>query len=257
MGLRFFRCACPEQATTHQWMPGGGPGLFPRHCDSLPAHLEIDGRKIETTIREISLGGACLLGGSFGDEGSEGGLSFEVADRRADLPTRTVWTAPDTDDAPGVCGASFREVDPDSGKTLDEPFRSTIARPSSTEGPTEPRCATRGHSLQIPNDTRCSPAPSRLTQKTRSSRAPPSSPARPAPRSRLSSLARRTRRVCPSSCPCCSSFSPFRPPRPHLTNSERDATLTKWARVDSFSRRRMASGKPRCSQRMSRSGSRA
>lgn len=95
---------------------------------ALPARFEVGEHKSETTIRDLGLGGACLLGGVIGEEGDAGQLIFEVDDREVCLPTRTVWTAPDANDRLSVGGVSFQEIDPESGEVIDELLRSVVTR---------------------------------------------------------------------------------------------------------------------------------
>lgn len=94
---------------------------------NLPARLELGGRKTDTTIRDISLGGACLVGGQPGEEREQGELSFEVGDHSVRLPTRTAWASPNTNDALTVAGVTFLEVDAEAGEVLDELLRSVLS----------------------------------------------------------------------------------------------------------------------------------
>lgn len=95
---------------------------------NIAAQLEIGGQKSATTIRDIGLGGACLVGGVLGELTTEGELSFQVGQRPVCLPTRTAWTAPDSNDSLSVGGVCFREVDIEAGEILDDLLRSVVAR---------------------------------------------------------------------------------------------------------------------------------
>lgn len=94
----------------------------------LSASYEFDGQKIATTIRDVALGGACLIGGPHAEEGCDGRLRFEVGSRSASLPTRTAWASPDENQALSVAGVRFLEVDAEAGEVLDELLRSVVAR---------------------------------------------------------------------------------------------------------------------------------
>ncbi len=94
----------------------------------IPARLEVGGKKSETTIRDIALGGACLLGGFAGEIGDPGELVLEIEDKTVSLPIRTAWSSPDENEALSVCGVSFREVDPEAGEVIDALLASVISR---------------------------------------------------------------------------------------------------------------------------------
>ncbi len=94
----------------------------------LPATFEFDGRKVTTMIRDVALGGACLVGGPHAAEGCDGRLCFEVGSRSVSLPTRTAWASPDENEALSVAGVRFLEVDAEAGELLDELLRSVVAR---------------------------------------------------------------------------------------------------------------------------------
>ena len=94
----------------------------------VPAHFETGGAKSETTIRDLGLGGACLVGGRIGDEGDEGLLRFEFDGRPVSLPTRTIWAAPDANDALSVGGVAFLEVEHEAGEAIDQIRRAVITR---------------------------------------------------------------------------------------------------------------------------------
>jgi len=95
---------------------------------NLAARFEVAGDKSETTIRDIGLGGACLVGGALGEEGNEGELAFEFGGRPVSLPTRTVWSAPAVGDGLAIGGVAFLEVDHEAGEVLDDLLGSVIAR---------------------------------------------------------------------------------------------------------------------------------
>lgn len=99
-----------------------------------PARLSIGGRKHDTTIRDLGLGGACLVGGSVGEPEDRGELSFDFEDRVVTLPTRTAWSAPTASDALGVGGVAFLEVDHEAGEAIDALRQRVIAR-HRIEGP--------------------------------------------------------------------------------------------------------------------------
>ena len=94
----------------------------------LPAHLEIQGRKSEATIRDVGLGGVCLLGGDLGEIGEVGTVSFEVDGRAVSLACRVAWKVGEATDAVRVGGVQFLEVDPESGEAIDAIRKGFIAR---------------------------------------------------------------------------------------------------------------------------------
>jgi len=94
----------------------------------LPGRFEIGDDKAETTIRDIGLGGACLISGVLGDEGDSGTLHVTLGEHDLSLPFRTVWAAIDENPALSVAGLSFLEIDHEAGEVLDELLRETIAR---------------------------------------------------------------------------------------------------------------------------------
>ena len=94
----------------------------------LPATFEFEDRKVATTIRDLALGGACLVGGPHAAEGEDGRLRFEVGARAVSLPTRTAWAACDQNEALSVAGVRFLEVDAEAGEVLDELLCSVVAR---------------------------------------------------------------------------------------------------------------------------------
>ncbi|MBK7951095.1 MAG: PilZ domain-containing protein [Deltaproteobacteria bacterium] len=94
---------------------------------SLPARTLFGERKSEATIRDIGLGGLCLLGADLGEIGDVGSVSFEVEGRPIILDCRVAWKIGD----PGptsVGGVAFVEVDPESGEAIDSIRKSFIAR---------------------------------------------------------------------------------------------------------------------------------
>lgn len=95
---------------------------------SIPAQVEINGAKSDSTIRDISLGGACLLGGVLGSEGDEGLLRFSTAEDEISLPIRFAWAVGDENDGSSVAGVTFVEVSPDAGHVIDGLLEAVIAR---------------------------------------------------------------------------------------------------------------------------------
>lgn len=93
----------------------------------LPASLEITGRKSTATIRDVGLGGLCLLGGDLGEIGEEGTVCFEVEGRPVTLACRVAWKVGESGPT-GVGGVQFLEVDPDSGDAIDSIRKGFIAR---------------------------------------------------------------------------------------------------------------------------------
>jgi hypothetical protein len=94
---------------------------------SLPARILFGERKSEATIRDIGLGGVCLLGADLGEIGDVGTVAFEVEGRPIMLDCRVAWKVGD----PGptsVGGVAFLEVDPESGDAIDSIRKSFIAR---------------------------------------------------------------------------------------------------------------------------------
>ena len=94
----------------------------------LAAHFEVDGRKAETSIRDIGLGGACLVGGVVGEVGDYGELRFRVGIHEVSIPTRTAWTTPDDDGSLRIGGVSFQEIDHETGLVIDELLESVLSR---------------------------------------------------------------------------------------------------------------------------------
>jgi hypothetical protein len=95
---------------------------------SLPARLDIQGRKSDATIRDVGLGGLCLQGGDLGEIGETGSVSFEVEGRAVTLGCRVAWKAGDGSDAVRIGGVQFLEVDPESGDAIDSIRKGFIAR---------------------------------------------------------------------------------------------------------------------------------
>jgi hypothetical protein len=95
---------------------------------SLAARLEVNGAKCDTSIRDISLGGACLLGGIVGKEGDQGSLVFSCSDEEISLPIRIAWAVDDARDELSVAGVIFLEVTPAAGNVIDRFLESVIAR---------------------------------------------------------------------------------------------------------------------------------
>jgi hypothetical protein len=94
----------------------------------LPAKLDFAGRKTDATIRDVGLGGLCLLGGELGEIGDEGTVSFEVEGRPVELACRVAWKVGEASDAVKVGGVQFLEVDPGSGDAIDSIRKGFIAR---------------------------------------------------------------------------------------------------------------------------------
>jgi len=94
---------------------------------SLPAQLEFQGRKSDATIRDVGLGGLCLLGGELAEIGDEGRVRFEVEGRAINLGCRVAWKVGETGPT-CVGGVAFLEVDPESGAAIDSIRKSFIAR---------------------------------------------------------------------------------------------------------------------------------
>lgn len=94
----------------------------------VPARLDLGGRKSETTIRDLCIGGACLVGGQIAEEGETGTLAFEFEGRTVEVPVRTAWAAPTTGDSVAVGGVSFLEVDAEAGTAIDALRNSVIER---------------------------------------------------------------------------------------------------------------------------------
>lgn len=93
-----------------------------------PARFSCNGRKSETTIRDIGLGGACLFGGAIGEQGEPGTLAFTLDGREVELPTRMAWSAIDENESLSVGGVAFLEVAPEAGEAIDAVRRAAIAR---------------------------------------------------------------------------------------------------------------------------------
>jgi len=94
---------------------------------SLPARVVFGERKSEATVRDIGLGGVCLLGADLGEIGEVGTVALEVEGRAILLDCRVAWKVGD----PGptsVGGVAFLEVDPESGEAIDRVRRGFIAR---------------------------------------------------------------------------------------------------------------------------------
>lgn len=95
---------------------------------SLSGHLEIRGVKCDTSIRDISHGGACLLGDLVGEQNDEGLLRFSHGDDDIALPIRIAWIMSDSGEGPGVAGVSFVEITPSAGQAIDALIHAAIAR---------------------------------------------------------------------------------------------------------------------------------
>jgi hypothetical protein len=95
---------------------------------NLPARIEIGEAKSDSTIRDISLGGACLLGQTIGNEGEQGTLWFFDSGDEIDLPIRIAWAVGDAQDSLSVAGVTFLEVSPAAGDLIDGLLDSVIAQ---------------------------------------------------------------------------------------------------------------------------------
>lgn len=93
----------------------------------LAAQLDFSGEKSDATIRDIGLGGVCLLGGALGEIGEEGTIAFVAEGRRVELRCRVAWKVGEGGPT-GVGGVAFLEVDPESGEAIDSIRRSFVAR---------------------------------------------------------------------------------------------------------------------------------
>jgi hypothetical protein len=93
--------------------------FHPRVPTRLAGTLEIDEQKGDVAIRDLSLGGACLLGRVLGDPGARGQLRFEIEGETLELPSRIAWSVAGAGDELGVAGVAFSEVDAEAGDLLD------------------------------------------------------------------------------------------------------------------------------------------
>ena len=94
----------------------------------LEARFEVEGQKTEISIRDIGIGGACLVGGVIGEAGDYGELRFQVGLNEVSIPTRTAWVTPGEGDSLRIGGVSFQEVDHETGILVDELLESVLAR---------------------------------------------------------------------------------------------------------------------------------
>jgi hypothetical protein len=95
---------------------------------NLPARIEIDAGKADTTIRDISLGGACLFGGIVGSIGDQGRIIFAIDEEEIELPVGIAWAVGEPGDNARVAGVSFLEVSPTASDVLGRLLESVIAR---------------------------------------------------------------------------------------------------------------------------------
>ncbi|MCA9502724.1 MAG: PilZ domain-containing protein [Myxococcales bacterium] len=95
---------------------------------SIPGLLVIGEAKDDVTIRDVSLGGACLVGGAFGSEREVGVLRFAGDGQEVEIPCRIAWAVQGTTHAGNIRGVSFLEVDPEAGRVLDALRDAVIAR---------------------------------------------------------------------------------------------------------------------------------
>ena len=99
--------------------------LFPLQ---LAAQLEVDGAKGELTIRDLSLGGACLLGSLIADEGDRDFLHFAKGEDQIDLAMRIAWASGQREDNLRVAGVTFLKVTLPAGEATDGLMESVIAK---------------------------------------------------------------------------------------------------------------------------------
>ena len=93
-----------------------------------PAQLEIDGTKGDLMIRDLSLGGACLMGDFLGVEGSRGTLHFSNGNDPIDMPVTIAWVAGEAGDDLRVAGVTFLEVTLPAGEAIDEMMESFVSK---------------------------------------------------------------------------------------------------------------------------------
>lgn len=94
---------------------------------SISARLDFAGCKREATIRDIGLGGVCLLGASLGEIGDQGEIEFEAGGRTVRLGCRVAWKVGEAGPT-SVGGVAFLEVDPEAGEAIDGIRRGFVAR---------------------------------------------------------------------------------------------------------------------------------
>ncbi len=92
------------------------------------ARFEVGGQKIETSIRDIGLGGACLFGGMLGDIDARGEIFFNVNEEEICLPARVAWSSGDESPETNVTGIAFLEVEPEAGDAIDTLRRAFVER---------------------------------------------------------------------------------------------------------------------------------
>jgi hypothetical protein len=92
------------------------------------AFVELGERKAGVSIRDISLGGACLVGPVLGAQNAEGTLHFAHRREEFSLPFRIAWCVDVDDDALGVCGVSFLETTPGAVHAINTLVEAVIAR---------------------------------------------------------------------------------------------------------------------------------
>ncbi len=95
---------------------------------SLAAQIEVEGVKSDSSIRDISHGGACLLGGLVGSRGDQAILRFTYDGDEVKLPVQIRWAVGNPDDPMAVTGISFIEVTPAAGEVIDRLLESVIQR---------------------------------------------------------------------------------------------------------------------------------
>jgi hypothetical protein len=101
---------------------------------SHPAQLEVDDTKGDLMIRDLSRGGACLMGDFLGVEGTEGTLHFLIENDPIDLPITIAWTSGEPGDDLRVAGVTFLEVSLPAGEAIDAMMDSFISKHRIAEG---------------------------------------------------------------------------------------------------------------------------
>jgi hypothetical protein len=95
---------------------------------TLAAQIEVDGAKSDVSIRDISHGGACLLGGRVGTQGDQAVLCFTYDGDEVNLPIQIRWAVGEPGDPMAVTGISFIEVTPAAGDVIDRLLESVLQR---------------------------------------------------------------------------------------------------------------------------------
>jgi hypothetical protein len=95
---------------------------------SHPAQLEVDDTKGDLMIRDLSRGGACLMGDFLGVVGTQGTLHFSIDNDPIDLPITIAWAAGEPGDDLRVAGVTFLEVSPSAGAAIDAMMDSFMSK---------------------------------------------------------------------------------------------------------------------------------